>query len=539
MTKRTLVLLGLVALLAGGLVATAPASAAVQDASDTNTTQADVEGAELLVEQPSYIDNDLVRQSEDGVPVYIVEGSPIRLYPQDFASENVTDFGIRGEAGSLQYQSEFDRYELAVDKTGSYRVWWDVEEQVAVERNNETVVATETQRYEAVVRIDGQVAVSIREAGEFEQIQTNAQKWSDLNATLGDMRQADYIAHRVDRPDNNEELLQHSLSAYKTTRSPLFLLQGGFTAAFILLFTTVGGLAAVIVLKVPDLAAVSWLRAELRKRRGVEKLEGNVADRQEELDFNQRLQNAANWDWQDIPSVTDHEAAELRDGVDITPLSGFVEIMKRFMPDRLLADRVRAMGQAGYVAQEPDGGSHAADGGADLQLVQADEVLEPGQEIAGREDLHDLSDPAERLLDRISRDDPALREFDPRNHDIDPTEFTNDRGTMSLPDLIDEFDVDDWAFGNEERLGEILVEFIDMTIRHPVVDDDGSIDESRLIAERILQIMQFADDHGDLPMADWYVQHFETALRSHDRNDEMAAWLDEHRSGFSHHNAGD
>ena len=540
MTKRTLALLGLVAFV--GILAAAPA-AAVQDAPDQNQTQSetqsDVEGADLLVEQPTYVDNDLVRQSEDGVPVYVVEGSPIRLYPESFEGANVTEFGLRGEAGTLQYQSDFGRYQLSADETGSYRLYWEVEERVAVERNNETVVATETQRYEAVVRIDGQVAVSVRETGEFERIQTNAQKWQDLNATLTDMRNADYIAHRVDRPDNNEDLLQSSLSAYKTTRSPLFLLQGGFTAVFILLFTSAGGLAALIILKAPDLAVVSRLRAEIRKRRGLEQLEGDVADRQEELDLQQRLQNVANWDWQDIPSVTDHEGVQLRKSVGVTPLDGLTGVLDRFMPDRLLADRVRAMDQAGYVAQEVgEDGPFSADGGHDVRLVKAVDVLESDQQISEREDLKSLSDPPETLLSRISDDDPARDEFDPRHHDIDPTEFTNGRGTMSLPELIDEFDVDDWAFEDDERLGEILVEFVEMLSRHPVVDDDGSFDDGRLTAERLLQILQFADDRGDVPLADWYVQHFDTALAAHDRDDELAGWLDEHRSGFNHHNAG-
>jgi hypothetical protein len=379
---------------------------------------------------------------------------------------------------------------------------------------------------------------------QFETVQQDAEKWRDLNATLTDMRTSDYIAHRVDRPDSNEALLQESLDAYKTTRSPLHLLSGGFTAIFILLFTTIGGITAFAVIKLPDLVALSRFRAEIRKRRGVEQLEGDVADKQEELDLQRRLQNAANWDWQDLPTVTDHEAAELRNGVAITPLEGLVDIMQRFDPNRLLADRVRAMDQAGYVAQDLDAVDQAADDvaaddEAGVRLARAADVLDDDQAIGERDDLHELADPSESLLNQISLDDPALQAFDPTAEDIQPTEFTNDRGTMSLPDLIDEFEVDDFAFRDDERLGEILVEFIQMVTNHPVVDDDGSFDETRLAAERLLQVMQFADDRGDLPLADWFVQHFETALETYDRDEELAQWLDEHRSGMDYHQTGD
>lgn len=491
-----------------------------------------VSSAEFVLEQPDYVSSPVQQQSENGLPVYIVEGGEIHLQPQNFHSDEVTGFGLTTGAGSLHYDEKWNRYTLEADgEVGSFHIYFDVREEIEVGEGNDTTTQTRQERYEAIVRVDDMASVTVLSDARAVELEEDAREWRHLNATLSEIRDSDMLGHLLFEPETNQDVLQGMINAYLMTRSPFHLLDGGFSASIIILTTTIGGLFLLSLLLVPALFVLWRFWGDFRRRLRLEEHEGDLAERQEELDIEHRLTKVANWDWQDLPSVTDHEAYEFRTGVADNPLEGLKLLIYSFAPERLKEYQLLAMGQSGYVAQRIDPDDRAAtDGGTAVRVVHTDTVLEPGETVADRSDLEPLTDPDDELVAAISLDDPEVREFDVRDAEFDPTDIDRELPTLDLPTLIEQFDFSEWGFQNDERIGEIFLEFIEHINDHPVTNEDGSIDELRLQLEQLLQIMRFASDSAQFPLADVLSQHFEFAIEHYDKDDELREFMRKHRN---------
>ncbi|PCR88700.1 hypothetical protein CP557_21975 [Natrinema ejinorense] len=495
------------------------------------------EGADLVVEQPSYVSEDVDRQSSNGTPVYVVKGDVQQLYPQGFDAENVSEFGLTSGSGELSYDETLERYTLDPNgETGSFEAYWIVDREQTVTEGNNTTTTTEQTRHEAVIRVDGLETVTVMEPTEVESLESNANKWTDWNGTVTDVRESSILGHRLSAPSSNEEVMQAMVNAYLTMRSPTHLLDGGFTAAVIIIATTLGGIFLFALLKVPDALALRKIYGDYFQRKSVEEQEGTLAERQESEDLKDRLNRFANWDWQDIPSVTDHEAVELREKVGETPLEGLLKFAWLFHEDTMKENRVRVMGSCGYVAQlAPETDGHVATDGGETSLgratlVRADDVLEPDETVADRDDLRSLAVPSETLLAAIPDDDPELNDFPMDTAEFDLDDLAEPPETLSLPEMIEEFDFSEFAFEDNERIGRFMAEFAVAINNHPITDEDGHIDPARLRLEQLLQFFQAADDRFQIPLAKWYKQHFDRALEEYDRDDELQTFLEEHRS---------
>lgn len=527
-TKALAVLATVLLTVALGTLVMPPAGA--QTAADN----ASVSAAELTVEQPDYVDTEVERQSQDGIPVYIVSGEMIHFKPTNFAPEDVETFGVVTGAGAVSFDDTWNRYTLDTNgETASFRVYFEVTETVEVGDGNQTTTQTRTERFEAIIRVDDMASVTVLSDSQAQDLRDDASEWRELNQTLTEIRNSDVVGHIFSQPDSNQEVLQAAINAYVTTRSPAHLLTGGFTAGVLILSTTVGGLFLLGILKVPDLLIVRRVWADLRRRLDLEEREGDLAQRQERLDFEQRMQKIANWEWNDLPSVTDHEAHELRNGVAENPLSGLLSLVYGFAPDRIKETELLVMNEAGYAARVDDDMMTDGGVGATASVVDLDSELAPGESLADRDDLRPLDPTApdwEELVAAIPLDDPTLAEFDVRSADVDPDDIDRDLPSLTLRKLVEEFDFGEWAFADDERVGEILVEFMELVNDHPVTTDDGQFDEVRLQLEHLLQIMQFARDKGQFPHADKLAQHFEFATETYDQDDDLREFLDNHRS---------
>lgn len=515
-----------VALLAGAFAGVATA--------ETETT---TDAADLIVEQPSYVDEDVSEQTDDGVPVYGVEGDQHAIYPENFDAANVSDYGVASGAGSLTYDESIDRYDLETEgETGSFELYW------YDSSGNDTV------RYEAIVQVDDLATVEVLSPDEADDLRADADEWRSWNATVTEVRERSVLGHAIfGAPESNQETMQVMVNRYLTLESPTHLLSGGFTAAVIISVTTLGGLFFILVLKFPDALLLRKIYGELFERKRVEADEGDLATRQEAEDMKERLNRFANWDWQDVPPITDHMARAIREAADAeTPLEGFNKWVYVFHPDRLKESRVRAMGQSGYVAQvetdTPDG--VATDGGAvtitEATLAKADDVLAPDETVSEREDLRSLTEPSEELLAAIALDDPELQEFPLENPDEAPFDlehFDEPPADLSLPALIDEFDFDAYDADDEEHVGRLFAEFVTAVYNHPITDDEGRVDPPRYELENLFQFMQAADDRYQVPLAKWYKQMFERALIEYDEDHELQQFLDDHAQHTDSHDA--
>ncbi|SDJ33360.1 hypothetical protein SAMN05216226_102172 [Halovenus aranensis] len=518
-----------VVLAVGVAVATAPAAA--QSTVDNNQSAS---AADLIVEQPNYVDTDVQRQSQDGIPVYIVEGETIHVAPENFEMDAVESFGLVTGAGSLSADDEWGRYTLDTGgETGSFRLYWETTETVTVAQGNKTTTEERVERFEAIVRVDDQADVTVLSSAQAQQTQQDAQRWQEFNATVTDIRNSDMVGHIFSEPQSNEDVIQGMINAYLTSRSPFHLLSGGFTAGVIIMSTTVGGLFLLGLLKIPDLLIVRRVWAEVRRYRGLEEEEGDISERQEQLDFERRMANLSNWELNDIPSVTDHEAAELRKaGLGENPLEMLLTLVYGFAPERLKETELLAMGDDGYAFQVDSDDKVAADGGSPVRVVDLDAELRPGETLAERDDLREIDPTAtdwDELVAGVSPDDARLCEFDVREADVDPAAIDREMPSLDLRSLVEEFDFSEWAFEDDERVGEILVEFMELIRDHPVTDDDGQVDEVRLQLEQLLQVMQFARDTEQFPHADKLAQHFQAATRAYDQDDDLHEFLQNHR----------
>lgn len=539
---HTLSRLALVVALALSL-ASGPAIGTVT--ADDHTT-----GADLIVEQPDYVETDVEEHSSGGTPVYIVNGGKQTLHPQNFNTENVTDYGVTTGEGSLSYNDDLERFEFDSEaNTGSFELYWIVEETHTVEdeqvvddgneTTTETVTTTETEtvRYEAVIQVDDLAHVAVIDVDEANQLEEDATEWRDWNETVTEVRESGIIGHAISAPQSNKEVMQSMVNAYLTTRSPTHLLDGGFTSGIIVMTTTLGGIFLFLVLKVPDVLALRKIIGEHLQMKRLRNEEGDVSEKQEQVDLESRLQAFANIDWQDVPSVTDHNAAEARDKVGETPAEGLEKLCWLFHPDTMKENRVRVMGASGYLAQidrlEFDDGT-AADGGQpaidSARLVKRDVALDPDETVADRDDLVTLTEPSETLLEAIPDDDPELIDFPMETADFDLDDLKEPPETLSLTQLLDELEFDEYGFDDDEHAGTFLVEFMQMVNNHPISNDDGTIDGPRAELEKLLQFFQAADDRYQMPLAKWYKQHFERALKEYDHDDELRSFLNNHRS---------
>lgn len=522
------------------------ASALAAGASATETT-----GADLIIDQPSHVESDVDRQNDGGTPVYVVEGHEFTLHLQNADLDNVVDYGVATGVGELSHDSRLDRWHLETNgETGSFEVYWVEEREREQRTENATTTVVDRTRYEAVVRVDDLSTVVVMSPSEADRLEDDAEKWQDWNATVTDVRTSGIIGHSSFlSPESNEQVMQSMVNSYLTLRSPTHLLDGGFTGVVLLVTTTLGGLFAFLLLKIPDAYALREIYGELFERKRLDEQEGELAQRQEQTDLEERLTRFANVDWNDIPPYTDREARGMReDAAAETPLEGLHRLMWTFHPARLKESRVRAMGKSGFVArvERADG---ATDGGdidvevvenagepgpiIEAELVSRDEALDPDESVEDREDIVEIDEPSERLLDAIAVDDSELVDFpmdDPDRAPFDLEAFEDPPADLSVSKLREEFDLDDLTFDDDERVGELVLQFVEMVANHPLTDEEGHVDPVRLELESLFQFLQAADDRYQVPLAKFYRQHFDRAIQEYDRNAEFNDFLDDHRS---------
>lgn len=521
--------IALAVVLVASLLAAGPGLVAAA-AAETTT-----DAAEIHVEQPSYVDGDPEERTDDGTPVYIVEGDTQHIYPDGLDAENVTNYGVESSTGALSEDSDLERWTLDPEGTdGSFELYWDVETETT--DGNETT--TETTRYEAIVQVDSYEAVTVYDSDDAADLEADAAEWREWDATVTEVRESGIIGHAISAPQSNEEVMQSMVNAYLTTRSPTHLLDGGFTAAVIIMTTTLGGIFLFLLLKVPDLFALRSIYEEYLTSKTVRETEGDVSEKQEQVDLESRLQAFANIDWQDIPSVTDHEAAEAREKLGETPLEGLLKLEWLFHPETIKENRVRVMGHSGYVASVETLADDTDDDDDDddelvidaARLVHRDDVLEADETVADREDLLEVTEPSETLLEAIPDDDPELVDFPLETAEFDVADLKEPPETLSLSSIVDRLEFSEYAFADDERAGKFVREFVEMVNNHPITTEDGSLDGTRLELERLLQFFQAADDRYQLPLAKWYKQAFTRAIDDYDADDDLHRFLDEHRA---------
>jgi hypothetical protein len=481
------------------------------------------EAAELTVRQESYVGGDVDLQTQNGTPIYSAEGERILIVPQNFAPENVVDFGVDRGTGELAFDQGLGAYTFSSEgEVASFGLYWVVLEETQVAGANATnSTAVDRVRYEATVRITGQADLDHAEAGTVEEMRRDANNWRSFNDTLQDVRESDLLfwALRKEPPDT-ETLLQGMVNTYVTSRDPFRLLTGGLFAVIITLTFTLGGLLFLAMREGLGAWKSRKLWKRLRTYRSNEPYEGELSERLLEADRAERSQIWSNSDFQDM-GWSDHEADAYRE-LGRTPREAFEQILSIMPPEQIIRERLQAMAQVGYSARVLD--RDADDEIADAEVVPIEDVDDDQDDVAS------LADPSDALVEAVWNDH-AMIHFDPTEADIDVSEFEQEPTTVSIDELADELPVQIERFEDEKALAKLVHEHVDTAARSEYCDEQGTPNTSMRALGSFLETSTWVRDTHGFPAAGKLAEMLETAIRKFDPGLEAAEYADDVRSG--------
>lgn len=512
MTERTSLSSRIARILIVALLVSSTAAVAVGGVS---AQQAGSEtAAELVVEQPHYISEEVDQTRDNGTTMYSARGSELKLYPQNFESDNVINYGIENGNATLGFERQTGAFTLKPEGQGTYNLFFVVEKEVQKQNatSNETTTVTEQQRYTTRVRVTGGTDLIHRDPGDIQEMRQDAANWREFNATL---QQEGLIGGA-----GIEATLQEMINWYDLKKNPQEALTGN-VVAYLIIGTTSTAILVWIAFLGGHAKIVRALRKRLHIFEAVEEDEGGAKEAIAEMEHLQNQQNAQNQSWQDLDGFDDHIAGAFEEIFGPTVHDGAVEFFAAIQPRNIVSDRLQAMGQEGYVAVvdesvAPDGGN-ASPSIQSVRIVKRDDVGDAPEDCiidlkeADAEDIEDIVDALEWWdADVIWKDFDAVEaEFDA--HEMDVT-----YESMDLDSLSEQLQADMRHFRNEEAFGEYLREFLESIEGSRFCDEDGSPDEIRYAMTHFLKLSQLLDDKFSWPAVSIYGEHVDRALLDFD-----------------------
>jgi hypothetical protein len=490
--------------------------------------QPSAESADLVVEQPHYIDGDVSQSAANGTTVYEARGASLTIHPQNFDAERVVNFGTTTGNASLSYDRQTGAFTLTPEQTGTYELYFTAERTVLVDGADNTTAnatANETQqtvtrqyRYEARIRVTGGLDLVHRSEGALDETRTAAQNWREFNSTI---HQRDLVGG-----SGLDSSLSEMISWYELRKHPQEALTGGVVGFLILGFTTTAVIVPVIFLGWHT-KAISALRRKLQTSEAIKSEEGTAKDAVAELEQREERQAAQTTFWTDLDGVDDQIAQGLREMFGPTVHDGFVEFLPAVMPRVLVRDRLQAMGHDGWVAvvdeRDRDGqitGTH----------------LERGADAPADADVVDLAGADDETLSRVrdgleSWDCAPLNEFDLTSVEFDADAVSTEFERLDFDEVAQRLQADMRHFGSNGAFGEYLNEFVDHVMQSPEVDDEGRPDDVRYVMSHFLKVSQRLDGQHNYPVVGWVREEIERSLMDFSADDHASSVIDEIETG--------
>jgi len=490
------------------LVLSAVAVAATTAAAAPGSTPAD-----LTVRHPSWMDAKTGTTQTNQTTVYVVQHDRVDIQPQNFDAGNVVGFGVETSSGELTYDDGlgFFRFD-AGGNTGTFRLYWEVETDRLFTQNNSTTTQTVRERYSAVIRVEQAQSYRHISGSEYEQTQDAADNWTAFASGI----------EQIAGPNANlEQQTQKALDLLRLSADPFAALSGSYTITWLTLlgFGGIGGLLVTLTIVGWHL----WTRRhdiKFRYRQEIGKAdEKALDDRMAEHERERRLKALQNMDWQDI-IADDHVARAMRDTLGETPFDGMVQMQELLLPEKLVRDRLGAMGESGYIglAEFDDVAADGGDGDdADRVLVDADLAHEdeyPDGPPADREVI-DLTDPSDAFVETLDWTHPDLVSFDLVAATSPATSTVTVEG-LDLDSLVDELDAQRQAFDDPDVFGQYLLEFVTDVRESDYCDEQGYPDATRYVLNNWLQICQTTTQKFEVPLLEFLGDGVERALIMHD-----------------------
>jgi hypothetical protein len=475
------------------------------------------QNADLAITQPHYVSDPVTTASANGTTVYEVTGERQVFAPQNFAAENVVDFGLETSAGALGYDRELGAFVFrAENQTGTFRAYWIVAEEVPAEGENATGTTIEQRRYEAIISVTGGTGLAHVPESDLTALREQAEKWSQVTS-------------RVDGLTVNE-----IEAAVRLRYDALSYLTGQYTQLWVItILGGIGGLLFILQFLVPGISVVALFRRRLNVFYSTEAEEGELAERRAQQDRLDARLNFANIDLEDWHAAGD--AAVLREIGDTAK-----DVWRRLTnegplnPETVYQAWLQAMGQNGYkasVVRDDDGGIRDA------------RVLHPDEDDVDAEAFTDGGETGEmvpltnreqvqRLIPHVVNDEAVLA-FDYATAEFDDTQLDLPGADVTTPEGIRD-GADGWdSHHDPKRVADLLTAFFERVDRHVYTDDDGQPVPSQEVLTELVDLSYRVRDEVGVPNADLYAQVLDRAIRNADPNKRAASRVTEVRDGVA------
>lgn len=476
------------------------------------------ESAEVSIEQPHYISEDVTADTSGNMTTYKAAGARLYVTGENFNESDVVDYGVSTAGDSrLTYNQDVGAYELRATADGTYEIYWVVREtrKVEVKQGNSTTTQARKVkvRYQARVRVS-QTGLAHTNPKKLEQQREDAENWTAFTSAV----RRDEVAGADADMDTQAQL---AVDLLRLRHHPASALTGNFTAILLIMFTSLGGFFTLLLFGIYHYLVRRGDIAALRQRRNLDAERADLEDELAEYERHDRLATLEGMDWNDL--FPDHIARAFRDAFGGDVLSGWLSIQDAFAPQTIIRDRLQALADS-HVAVE-----HAAtDGGAPSGPSYHLEPQGSAPEDVPSEMLHELDDPSEELVEGLAWDDPELRETDIVDADLDPERLDTALEGPTLDGLIDDYDValDRDFDGDREVFGQYLAEFLVSVHEHDYCDSEGRVRPVRHALNLFLRVSRLLDERHEMPLARYQAEHIQRILAATDRTDEIAEYVD-------------
>lgn len=505
--------------------------------------------AQLVVQQPHYIDGDVTVTRANGTRIYKTAGPVQTLFPQNFEAGRVVDFGVTTDGGEMAYNPQVGSFTMSADSAGTYSVYWVVAEPTRRTANtsqngtanatNTTTVTTTTQvRYTARIRVTGQTSLTHMSQESLSETRRKARLWEDANATIQELRRNNlWVSLGLQPPLSTEQTFQEMVNAYRLKNSPLKALTGDTLKYIVLLLMGLGGIVLLVTFAAWHFGVVAWLTRKINRFQAIEKDEGDWARRVEEQELADREVALVNQSHNSIYGDGFIASAMREEGRN--PVQSFANFWRRNSERGRFKHRLQVMGQHGYVGVPAEGTAPDArtDGGVtdtqhldEVTIAHTDEVAEGVATIP-----LDAAHVDDDFIDAISDwSDPTIQSFDLASADWDPDKIDVGEPAADVPeslaDFLSQMHADRRHFADDEAPGKYLLDLLNHVRRSGLTTDTGDVDGIRYWLEQQLDTAHVLNDRFEIPV-DYHIEALEAAIRNHDRREEAQQRRQEVKDG--------
>lgn len=472
--------------------------------------------ATLAIEQPEYVDDDVQTQSVNGTTMYVVNAGRVDVQPQSFDAADVVGFGVETDAGQLTYDDRMQVYEFdAQNETGTFRLYWEVEETRVVGSGENATTEDVTVRYSAVIKVAESPQYAHLPSGDLEQQREDAENWSTF---VGGIR--DIAGENADVQD----AVDYMFNTLMIKHQPLAALSGNFTAIVLLAFSTLGGLLFLALIGAVHLLSRFTDIKYINRFESLKAEEKDIDEKLSDLQLKERLQALGRADWNDL--FDDYTSRAYRNMAE-TPKKAINRLTSVRRPVNLVNHRLQAMGQLGYRAAveeaQTDGGDDAGDQDADIVSAH---IVPPHEDVPEGYRVDDLADPSEPLVREVMADD-EVRDFNLVSAPVDVDAITVEQTPMDLEELMVALEIERDDFDSVDEWGDYLVEFVEFVHKHDYTDDHGSPNEIQFILNEWMDTDDLLGDAFDIPQFKYESEAIARALIERDPVADAEAQVDD------------